>query len=73
MAHRAIWRTKKGQSVQDIRAAHGGKLPPFSVTELCCLEEQVADGRYLLDLQISPLWLDAAPSKPLLFPVQLQL
>ena len=31
---------------------------------------QVADGYYLLDLQIPPFLSDAAPSRPLLYPVR---
>lgn len=40
-----------------------------SVTEFIYVPDDVADGRYLLDLQIAPFVLDAAPSRPVLYPV----
>lgn len=46
-----------------------GKAPsPRTVTELALVPAHVADGRYLLDLQVPPLLTDAVPSRPLLYP-----
>ena len=39
-----------------------------TVTELCYFDEHVPDGLYTLNLQVSPLLLDAIPSRPILFP-----
>ena len=40
-----------------------------SITELCYFDDDIYDDIYLLNLQLSPLHLDAAPSRPLLFPL----
>lgn len=40
-----------------------------SITELCFIPNSIEDGLYLLNLQIAPFYLDAAPSKPILFPL----
>lgn len=37
-----------------------------TVTELAFVPDEVADGHYLLDLQLAPLAADAAPSRPML-------
>lgn len=41
-----------------------------TVTEMIYVEDSLADGVYLLNLQIAPFMSDAAPSRPLLFSVQ---
>lgn len=38
-----------------------------TITELCYVPDHVEDGVYLLDLQVAPIDLDAAPSRPLLY------
>ena len=38
-----------------------------TITELCFIEESIPDGEYYLNLQVSPLLLDAIPSRPILF------
>jgi len=43
---------------------------PYTITELCYIDDQLIDGHYFLDLQVSPFEMDAAPSRPLLFPVK---
>jgi kynurenine formamidase len=40
-----------------------------TITELVFVPDDVQDGRYLLDLQVAPFQNDAAPSKPLLYPL----
>jgi arylformamidase len=51
--------------------ARGEELPaPVSartITEMIFVNDSIADGRYLLDLQIPNFMLDAAPSRPQLF------
>lgn len=38
-----------------------------TITELCYVPDSVPDGIYLLNLQVAPIELDAAPCRPLLF------
>ncbi len=38
-----------------------------TITELCCFPDSLQEGLYGLSLQISPLDLDAAPSRPVFF------
>lgn len=40
-----------------------------TVTELAYIPSSVADGLYLLNLQVAPFENDAAPSRPLIFPL----
>lgn len=44
--------------------------PHATVTELVYVDDQVSDGLYLLNLQIPPFCLDAAPSRPLLYALE---
>lgn len=48
-----------------------GKIPASSktITELIYVHNRIADGYYFLNLQIAPFVADAAPSRPLLYPV----
>ena len=64
-AHRALFGLPPGS--RDARAA---SRPGASITELAWIPAAIADGYYLLDLQIPPFVTDAAPSRPLLFPVR---
>jgi len=64
LAHRAFW----GLPVGDTQAAHAQR-PHATITELIYVPEQIADGRYLLSLQLAPFVADATPSRPLLFPL----
>jgi hypothetical protein len=40
-----------------------------TITEMIYVRDEVADGLYLLNLQIAPFVSDAAPSRPLLYPL----
>lgn len=40
-----------------------------TITELIDVPDSVADGRYLLNLQVAPLENDASPSRPVIFPL----
>ena len=64
-AHRVFFGLPPGS--RDARAA---SRPHASITELAWVPAGIADGYYLLDLQIPAFVTDAAPSRPLLFPVQ---
>jgi arylformamidase len=55
LAHRAFW--------------HGREREGCTITELIRVPDDVPDGMYLLNLQVAPLENDAAPSRPLIFPV----
>lgn len=41
-----------------------------TITELIFVPGEIEDGLYLLNIQIPPMMLDAAPSRPYLFPLQ---
>jgi len=45
------------------------RRPQCTITELAYIDDSVADGAYLLELQTPALGGDAVPSRPLLFPV----
>lgn len=40
-----------------------------TITELIYVPDELVDGMYLLNLQIAPFGLDAAPSRPVVFPM----
>lgn len=64
LAHRAFW----GMPAGDTQAVHAQR-PHATITELIYVPERIVDGRYLLSLQLAPFVADAAPSRPLLFPL----
>jgi kynurenine formamidase len=64
-AHRVYWGLPAG-SVDAAQAQRGHAL----VTELAFVPESVADGLYLLDLQVPAFGVDAAPSRPVLYALQ---
>ena len=63
-AHHLFWGVPEGSHTVDPRAAS-----PKTVTELIYVNNTIADGHYLLNLQLAPLVADAAPSRPLLYKV----
>lgn len=64
-AHRAFFGLPAGS-----RALAAARRPHATITELAFAADEVADGRWLLDLQLAPFTADAAPSRPLLIPVE---
>jgi len=63
--HRIFWKiSNKHQKLGDAPASSK------TITELIFVPDEVVDGYYLLNLQIPPFMTDAAPSRPLIFPVQ---
>ncbi|NVJ59535.1 MAG: cyclase family protein [Gammaproteobacteria bacterium] len=42
-----------------------------TITELSFINNEVSDGHYLISLNIAPFHLDAAPSRPVLYPLEL--
>lgn len=63
-AHRTFFGLPPGS-----RRASEAKRPGASITELAYIASGIADGFYLLDLQIPPFLTDAAPCRPLLYAV----
>ena len=63
-AHRVFWGLPAG--ALDARQARRGRA---LVTELAYVPDHVPDGLYLLDLQVPAFAADAAPSRPVLYPV----
>jgi hypothetical protein len=63
-AHREYWGLPPG-SDDAAQASRGQAL----VTELAYVPDSVADGLYLLDLQVPAFGSDAAPSRPVLYPL----
>jgi arylformamidase len=62
--HRRFWGLAPGATALE------GAASPKTVTELCRLPAALVDGRYLLSLQVPPLHTDAAPSRPVLYPLE---
>jgi len=63
-AHRVFWgMPAAGHKLSDVRR------PRATVTEMVYVPDAVPDGYYLLDLQIPAFMTDAAPSRPILYPV----
>ena len=64
-AHRAFW----GLPAPSQRA-HDARRREATITELAWIAPTVHDGWYMLDLQVPAFMSDAAPSRPLLYPVR---
>jgi len=57
-AHHIFW---------DLDTPGKSKRKDCTITELIYVDNKIKDGLYLLNLQLAPLELDAAPSRPVLF------
>lgn len=64
-AHRVFFGLPPGS-----RRASESSRPRTTITELAFIAPTIRDGWYLLDLQIPSFLSDAAPSRPLLYPVR---
>jgi arylformamidase len=62
--HRIFWNVEKG-SVETYENTRINS----TITELIYVPNEVADGEYLLNLQIAPFAADASPSRPVLFKI----
>ncbi|MBK8149128.1 MAG: hypothetical protein IPK58_13195 [Acidobacteria bacterium] len=60
--HRIFWNIEPGSFDANEKTRVGN-----TVTELIFVPDDIADGVYLLNLQIAPFAADAAPSRPVLF------
>ena len=63
-AHRIFWGLPPGSTDATVATR-----PLATVTELMFAAGEIPDGRYVLDLQIAAFAADAAPSRPILYPV----
>lgn len=63
-AHRIFW------DLPERGPAEGNPDDGRTITEMIYVPDAVPDGIYLLNLQVPPFLLDAAPSRPLLYPLQ---
>lgn len=60
--HRIFWEIEQGKFETNEES-----LLHSTITELLYIPEKIADGAYLLNLQIAPFATDASPSRPILF------
>ncbi|MBL8270011.1 cyclase family protein [Steroidobacter sp.] len=60
-AHRIFWGMPAGST-----SAETVTRPRATITELAYIDSAVSDGAYLLNLQVAPFMIDAAPSRPIL-------
>ena len=63
--HRIFW-----QIPNEHESTAKTEVSSKTITELIFVPDPVVDGYYLLNLQIPPFMTDAAPSRPLIFPVE---
>lgn len=61
-AHHVFWNLEQGSH----EIQNDSELNK-TVTEMIYVKDEIADGRYFLNLQIAPFVADASPSRPLLF------
>jgi hypothetical protein len=64
--HHNFWQVETGKHQKNANT-----LLERTVTEMVFAPDQLADGLYLLNLQIPPFQSDAAPSRPVLMPLEL--
>ncbi len=66
---RFVFRHPQGAAAPDVAVlrSQGARLPCYSITELCSVPTEALEGRVLVSLQVSPIEMDAAPSRPLLY------
>lgn len=63
VAHKAFW------NVKDVKDLNADARMNATITEMIFVGDEVADGSYLLNLQIAPFENDASPSKPVLYAI----
>lgn len=64
LAHKAFW------NVKDINNLNIDARMDCTITEMIFVENNILDGNYLLNLQISSFVNDASPSKPILYEIE---
>lgn len=63
-AHRIFWSMPEGGT-----SAAAAARKHATITEMAFIEGAIVDGPYLLNLQVAPFVIDAAPSRPILLPL----
>jgi len=63
LAHKAFW------NVKDVNSLNADARHNATITEMVFVPNAVADGSYLLNLQIASFENDASPSKPILYKI----
>ncbi len=63
LAHKAFWHVK------DVNQLNDDARLNCTITELIYVDDKIADGSYLLNLQIASFENDASPSKPVLYKI----
>ena len=63
--HRIFWNVAPNS-----KQLNAESFPNRTITELIYAPDRIADGAYLLNLQIAPFAADAAPSRPILFEIR---
>jgi kynurenine formamidase len=63
-AHRVFWGMPTGST-----SAASATRQHATITEMAFIDDAIADGAYLLNLQVAPFVIDAAPSRPILLPL----
>ncbi|OCB78487.1 cyclase family protein [Flavobacterium crassostreae] len=61
LAHKAFW------NVTDVRVLNADARMQATITEMVFVKDSVADGSYVLNLQMASFENDASPSRPVLF------
>jgi kynurenine formamidase len=63
LAHKAFW------NVRDVNNLNPDARHDATITEMIYIQDTIADGSYLLNLQIASFENDASPSKPVLYKI----
>jgi kynurenine formamidase len=63
LAHKAFWNVKEVTNLNNDARLH------CTITEMIYVDNSIADGSYILNLQIASFENDAAPSKPILYKI----
>lgn len=63
LAHKAFW------NVKDIHTLNPDARLDSTITEMIYVSDEVLDGKYMLNLQITSFENDASPSKPILYKI----
>lgn len=64
VSHKAFW------NVKDVNSLNADARLDATITEMVFVPDEVADGSYLLNLQIASFENDASPSKPVLYQLE---
>ena len=63
LAHKAFW------NVKNVNEVNTNARFNCTITELVFIDSEIADGSYILNLQIASFENDASPSKPVIYKV----